>query len=73
MGALGSVDDLLNFSSDIGEEDDDDEKPNKAFPSLNPICSDPPSFNPSDLNGRSHSVPVSLMVHFNLCQIFTRP
>ncbi|XP_057433281.1 GATA transcription factor 1 [Lotus japonicus] len=57
MGALGSVDDLLNFSSDIGEEDDDDEKPNKAFPSLNPICSDPPSFNPSDLNGRSHSVP----------------
>ncbi|KAJ1401712.1 Zinc finger, GATA-type [Sesbania bispinosa] len=55
MEVLGSVDDLLDFSSDIGEEDDDDNKPRKAFPSLNPKCSNPPPFNPLDPDDPSHS------------------
>ncbi|XP_027363961.1 GATA transcription factor 1 [Abrus precatorius] len=55
MEALGSVDDFLDFSSDIGEHDDDDDKPSKSFPSLNPKCSDPPSCNPLDLDDPNHS------------------
>lgn len=66
MEALGSVDDLLDFSSDIGEDVDD--KPRKAFPSLKPKCSDPSSLNPLDLSDPNHSFSVSLMVHFNLFQ-----
>jgi len=62
MEALGSVDDLLDFSSDIGEDDDDD-KPKKAFPSLNPECSDPPSLNPLALDDPNHSLSVSLTDH----------
>lgn len=55
MEALGSVDDLLDFSSDIGEDDDDD-KPKKAFPSLKPECSDPPSLNPLALDDPINSL-----------------
>ncbi|KAK7279133.1 hypothetical protein RJT34_24178 [Clitoria ternatea] len=55
MEALGSVDDLLDFSSDIGEEDDDDDKPRKAFPSHDPKCGDPPPFPPLDLDNPNHS------------------
>ncbi|KAK7344537.1 hypothetical protein VNO77_14257 [Canavalia gladiata] len=50
MEAIGSVEDFLDFSSDIGEEDDDDDKPRKASSSLKSKCSDPPSFNPLDLD-----------------------
>ena len=45
------VDDLLDFGSDIGEEHDDEEhqnnnrKPRKALPSLNPNALAPVSFN----------------------------
>ncbi|KAG4918295.1 hypothetical protein JHK82_055751 [Glycine max] len=46
MEAIGSVDDLLDFSLDIGEKDDDDDKPRKACPSLNSKCGDPSLFNP---------------------------
>ncbi|XP_061348085.1 GATA transcription factor 1 [Gastrolobium bilobum] len=55
MEALGSVDDLLDFSSDIGDEDDDDDKARKTFPSLNPKCNNPSLFNPLDLDDPSHS------------------
>ncbi|TKY53615.1 GATA transcription factor 1 [Spatholobus suberectus] len=55
MEAIGSMDDLLNFSSDIGEEDDDNDKPRKACPSLNSKCGDPPLFNPLDLDDPNHS------------------
>lgn len=60
MESLGFVDDLLDFSSD-NEED----KPKKAFPSLNLKCSDPASFNALDADDPSHSFSVSLIVHFN--------
>lgn len=73
MEALGSVDDLLDFSSDIGEDDNDDDKPMKAFPSLKPKCSDPPSLNPLDVGDPNHSFSVSLMVHFNIFKMFARP
>ncbi|XP_025979745.1 GATA transcription factor 1-like isoform X1 [Glycine max] len=46
METIGSVDDLLDFSSDIGEEDDYDDKPRKACPSLNSKCAGPSLFNP---------------------------
>ncbi|KAG6668908.1 hypothetical protein I3843_01G197700 [Carya illinoinensis] len=39
------VDDLLDFASDIGEEDDDEDKPRKAPPPLNPRGHGPLSFN----------------------------
>ncbi|RDX82988.1 GATA transcription factor 1, partial [Mucuna pruriens] len=55
MEAIGSVDDFLDFSSDIGEEDDDD-KPRKAHPSLNSKCGDPSLFNPLDLEDPNHSL-----------------
>ncbi|XP_050885437.1 GATA transcription factor 1 isoform X1 [Lathyrus oleraceus] len=48
MEALGSVDDLLDFSSDIGEDDDDNTK--KSFPSLKPKCGDPLSLDPLGLD-----------------------
>lgn len=49
METLGSVDDLLDFSSDIGEEDDDEDKNRKSLPKLDPKCSNPSSFNPLGL------------------------
>ncbi|CAJ1967924.1 unnamed protein product [Sphenostylis stenocarpa] len=55
MEAIGSVDDLLNFSSDIGEEDDDEEKPGKSCPLLNSKCDDPSLFNPLVLDDPNHS------------------
>ncbi|MCI23708.1 GATA type zinc finger transcription factor family protein, partial [Trifolium medium] len=56
MDALAIVDDLLDFSSDIGEDDDDD-KPKKSVPSLKPKCSDPPSLSPLGLDDPNHSFP----------------
>ncbi|KAE9592383.1 putative transcription factor C2C2-GATA family [Lupinus albus] len=53
MEAIGSVDELLDFSLDIGEEDDDENKNKKAFPKLDPKCSDPPSLSPLDLDDPS--------------------
>ncbi|KAF7807514.1 GATA transcription factor 1 [Senna tora] len=55
MESLGFVDDLLNFSSDIGEEDDEEDKTRKALPSLSLKCSDPASFNALDADDPSHS------------------
>lgn len=66
METLGSVDDLLDFSSDIGEEDDDEDKNRKTSPKVDPKCSDPSSFNPLDLGDPSQPLSVSLMLHFNL-------
>lgn len=57
MEALDSVDDLLDFSSDIGEDDDD--TPKKAKPD----CSDPPSLNPLALDDPNHSLSVSFSDH----------
>ena len=65
MEALGSVDDLLDFSSDIDEDDDDDDKHRKGVPSCNPKSNDL-SFNPLDLDDANHSFSVSLMVQFDL-------
>lgn len=72
MEALGSVDDLLDFSSDIGEDDDDDDKPRKDFPKLNPKCSAPPSLNPLDPDDPSHSFSVSLRSILTFFRMFTR-
>ncbi|KAK7393219.1 hypothetical protein VNO78_21758 [Psophocarpus tetragonolobus] len=55
METIGSVDDLLDFSSDIGEEDDDDDKPRKVCPSLNSKCGDPSLFNPLVPDDPNHS------------------
>ncbi|XP_045805316.1 GATA transcription factor 1 [Trifolium pratense] len=56
MDGLSIVDDLLDFSSDIGEDDDDD-KSKKSVPSLKPKCSDPPSLSPLGLDDANHSFP----------------
>lgn len=69
MEALGSVDDLLDFSSDIGEDDDDNTK--KSFPSLKPKCGDPLSLDPLGLDD-PNSFSVSSMVHFNFSKMFDR-
>ncbi|OIV98677.1 hypothetical protein TanjilG_23969 [Lupinus angustifolius] len=53
MEAIGSVDELLDFSLDVGEVDDDDDKNRKAFPKLDLKCSDPPSLSPLDLGDPS--------------------
>lgn len=69
MEALGSVDDLLDFSSDIGEDEDDNTK--KAFPSLKPKCGDPLSLDTLDLVD-PNSFSVSFMVYFSLSKMFAR-
>ncbi|XP_054822715.1 GATA transcription factor 1 [Prosopis cineraria] len=55
MESLGYVDDLLNFSSDIGEEDEEDDKPRKALSSLTLKCSDPASLNALNADDPNHS------------------
>ena len=64
MEAIGSVDDLLDFSLDIGEKDDDDDKPRKACPSLNSKCGDPSLFNPLVQVDPNHSFSVSFIFPF---------
>lgn len=64
MEALGSMDDLLDFSSDIGEEDDDDDKRRKSCPALNSKSGDPTLFNPLDLDDPNHLFSVSLIFPF---------
>lgn len=56
METIDSVDDLLEFASDIGQEDDDDEKSRKACPSLNSKCGDPSFFNSLDLDDLNQSL-----------------
>ncbi|OIW07684.1 hypothetical protein TanjilG_07726 [Lupinus angustifolius] len=53
MEAIGFVDDLLDFSLGMGEEDDDEDKNRKAFLELNPKCSDPASLCPLDMGDPS--------------------
>lgn len=65
MEAIGSVDDLLDFSLDIGEKDDDDDKPRKACPSLNSKCAGPSLFNPLVQVDPNHSFSVSLIFPFS--------
>ena len=65
METIGSVDDLLDFSSDIGEEDDYDDKPRKACPSLNSKCAGPSLFNPLVQVDPNHSFSVSLIFPFS--------
>ncbi|KAL2326580.1 hypothetical protein Fmac_025638 [Flemingia macrophylla] len=52
MESIGSIDDLLDFSSDIGGDDDD--KPRKACPSHDSKCGDPSLFNSLDLDDLNH-------------------
>ncbi|KAJ7979706.1 putative GATA transcription factor [Quillaja saponaria] len=54
MESLGFMDDLLDFSSDICEGDDEEDKPRKALTSLTPNCSDLTTFNVSDPVHPSH-------------------
>ncbi|KAJ7955546.1 putative GATA transcription factor [Quillaja saponaria] len=56
MESVGFMDDLLDFASDIGEEDDEEEKPNKGLSSLPPNCSDPSSLNVLGPVDPSHSL-----------------
>ncbi|CAL0303150.1 unnamed protein product [Lupinus luteus] len=53
MEVICSVDDLLDFSLGMGEEDDDEDKNRKAFPELNPKCSDPASLSSLDMGDPS--------------------
>ena len=61
MESLGFVDDLLNFSSDMDEEED---KPRKSVHSLHPKCSETTSFKALDPEDPDHSFSVSLMVSY---------
>ncbi|KAI9080630.1 hypothetical protein K1719_037387 [Acacia pycnantha] len=55
MESLGFVDDLLNFSSDVGEEDDEEDKPRKVLSSLSLECSGPASLNALEADDPTHS------------------
>jgi len=64
METIGSVDDLLDFSLDIGEEDDDEDKHRKSCPSLNSKCGNPSLFNSLVPEDPNHSYSVSLIFLF---------
>ncbi|KAF7837368.1 GATA transcription factor 1 [Senna tora] len=55
MECLSFVDDLLDFSSDLGEKFDVEDKSRKALPSDNPKCSDPATLNHDDPTCHSFS------------------
>lgn len=60
-----SVDDLLDFASDIGEEDDEEEKPRRPLGSLEPNGPEPASFDVLCPDDPSLSFPVSCFIgHF---------
>jgi len=61
MEAIGSMDDLLDFSLDIGKEDDDEDKPTKSCPSLNSKCGNSSLFSPLVPDDPNHSYSVSLI------------
>lgn len=64
------VDDLLDFASDIGEEDDDEGKHRKALPPLNRNGLEPVSFNVLDAEDAGHPFAVScLSGHLCLCTL----
>lgn len=55
MESLGFLDDLLNFSSDVGDEDDEEDKPRNAL----------------DADDPTHSFSVSLILHFAISMLMS--